>query len=91
MLAPAGILGGLGTYVVNSFDGNAIKPHVTAHLAVIGLYVLIGSVFWLPLPVEREPAVVVPLGAFSGFADGVGGGWSPVVATGLTSPEGRRA
>ena len=84
-LAPAGILGGLaGTYVLTSFDGNAIKPYVAAYLAVMGVYILIRAIFWPPKPVEPELAVVVPLGAFGGFADAVGGGgWGPVVATGL--------
>lgn len=84
MLAPAGILGGLaGTYVLTSFDGNAVKPYVAPYLAVIGAYVLIGAIFWPPKLLEPELVVVVPLGAFGGFADAVGGGWGPVVATGL--------
>lgn len=84
-LAPAGILGGVaGTYLLTSFEGGAIKPYVAAYLAVMGLYILVRAVFWPPQPVEPEPGVVIPLGAFGGFADAVGGGgWGPVVTTGL--------
>lgn len=84
-LAPAGILGGLaGTYILTSFDGGAIKPYVAAYLGIMGVYILARAFFWPPRPVEPEPGVIIPLGAFGGFADAVGGGgWGPVVTTGL--------
>jgi uncharacterized protein len=84
-LAPAGILGGVaGTYLLTSFEGDALRPYVAAYLAVMGIYILIRAIFWPPKAVEPEPGVVIPLGAFGGFADAVGGGgWGPVVTTGL--------
>ncbi len=84
-LAPAGILGGVaGTYLLTSFDGDALRPYVAAYLTVMGVYILVRAIFWPPKPVEPEPGVVIPLGAFGGFADAVGGGgWGPVVTTGL--------
>ena len=84
-LAPAGILGGVaGTYLLTSFEGDALRPYVAAYLAVMGVYILIRALFWPPVAVEPEPGVVIPLGAFGGFADAVGGGgWGPVVTTGL--------
>lgn len=84
-LAPAGILGGVaGTYLLTSFEGDALRPYVAAYLAVMGVYILIRALFWPPKAVEPEPGVVIPLAAFGGFADAVGGGgWGPVVTTGL--------
>jgi uncharacterized membrane protein YfcA len=84
-LAPAGILGGVaGTYLLTSFEGDALRPYVAAYLAVMGIYILIRALFWPPKAVEPEPGVVIPLAAFGGFADAVGGGgWGPVVTTGL--------
>ena len=84
-LAPAGILGGVaGTYLLTSFEGDALRPYVAAYLGVMGLYILVRAIFWPPKAVEPEPGIVIPLGAFGGFADAVGGGgWGPVVTTGL--------
>ena len=84
-LAPAGILGGVaGTYLLTSLEGDALRPYVAAYLAVMGVYILARALLWPPKPVEPEPGVVIPLGAFGGFADAVGGGgWGPVVTTGL--------
>lgn len=84
-LAPAGILGGVaGTYVLTSVDGDALRPYVAAYLAVMGVYILVRALFWPPTHVAPEAGVVIPLGAFGGFADAVGGGgWGPVVTTGL--------
>lgn len=84
-LAPAGILGGVaGTYLLTSIDGAVLRPYIAAYLSVMGVYILARAFFWPPKPVEPEPGVVLPLGAFGGFADAVGGGgWGPVVTTGL--------
>lgn len=84
-LAPAGILGGVsGTYLLTSFAGDALRPFVAAYLSVMGAYILIRAFFWPPQHVPPEPGMVIPLGAFGGFADAVGGGgWGPVVTTGL--------
>ncbi len=83
-LAPFGILGGvLGTYVLTSFDGDVIKPVVTAYLAVLGAWILLRSFHKTPgrpLPLNAVP----PMGAVGGFLDSAGGGgWGPIVTTGL--------
>lgn len=83
-LVPFGVLGGvIGAFVLTSFDGEIIKPYVTAYLAIIGVLLLIRSfrkVPHNPLPL----AVVAPMGAGGGFLDAAGGGgWGPIVTTGL--------
>ena len=83
-LAPFGVLGGcLGAYVLTSIDGDAIKPVVTAYLAIVGLWLLARSFRKMssqPVPM----ALVAPLGAGGGFLDAAGGGgWGPIVTTGL--------
>lgn len=84
-LAPVGIAGGvLGTYVLTSIDGDVLKPWVAGYLGLMGLYILYRG-FRGVRPVEHHAtAVVVPLGAAGGFMDAIGGGgWGPVVTTGL--------
>lgn len=83
-LAPAGIVGGcLGAYVLTSFDGDAVKPLVTAYLGIIGAFLLVRS--FRKVPNKPVPtAVIAPLGAGGGFLDAAGGGgWGPIVTTGL--------
>jgi len=83
-LAPFGIIGGcLGAYVLTSFEGNAIKPFVTTYLALVGCWLIFRSFRKIPSnPVPTK--VVAPLGAVGGFLDAAGGGgWGPIVTTGL--------
>jgi uncharacterized membrane protein YfcA len=83
-LMPAGVLGGsVGAYALTSFDGQAIKPFVTSYLATVGLFLIVRSFRKIPnQPVHA--AVVAPLGAAGGFLDAAGGGgWGPIVTTGL--------
>lgn len=83
-LAPFGIMGGcLGAYVLTSFDGNVVKPFITTYLALIGVWLLIRS--FRKIPSRPVPApIVAPLGAVGGFLDAAGGGgWGPIVTTGL--------
>lgn len=83
-LAPFGILGGcLGAYVLTSIDGATVKPYVTAYLATVGFWLILRSFRKLPTrPVSGR--VVAPLGAAGGFLDAAGGGgWGPIVTTGL--------
>lgn len=72
-LIPFGIAGGmLGAFVVTSFDGDQVKPFVTAYLAVIGAWLLYRSFHRIPTnPVKLR--IVAPLGATAGF-------WMPLVA-----------
>ncbi|WP_309083791.1 sulfite exporter TauE/SafE family protein [Chelativorans sp.] len=83
-LAPFGILGGcLGAYVLTSFEGDAIKPFVTTYLALVGVWLLFRS--FRKIPTNPVPTgIVAPLGAAGGFLDAAGGGgWGPIVTTGL--------
>jgi uncharacterized membrane protein YfcA len=83
-LAPFGIIGGVtGAYVLTSFDGDVIKPFVTFYLAIVGSWLVLRSFRKIPSrPVHG--AVVAPLGAAGGFLDAAGGGgWGPIVTTGL--------
>ncbi len=83
-LMPFGVLGGiLGAFVLTSFPGSVMKPYVTAYLALVGAYLLIRS--FRRVPSNPMPAAVVaPLGLAGGFLDAAGGGgWGPVVTTGL--------
>ncbi len=84
-LAPAGIIGGLiGTYILTSFDGSVLRPWIVGYLGVMGLYILYRSNH-APDPYHEHSAVgVAALGGTGGFVDAVGGGgWGPVVTTGL--------
>ncbi len=83
-LAPFGIVGGcLGAFVLTSFDGDVVKPFVTSYLALVGIWLLVRS--FRKIPSRPVPAkVVAPLGAAGGFLDAAGGGgWGPIVTTGL--------
>ena len=83
-LAPAGIFGGcLGAFVLTSFDGDMVKPFVTTYLAIVGCFLLVRSFRRIPTnPVPTR--VVTPLGIGGGFLDAAGGGgWGPIVTTGL--------
>jgi uncharacterized membrane protein YfcA len=83
-LMPFGVIGGvLGAFVLTSFPGGAMKPYVTAYLALIGIYLISRS--FRKIPSKPVPATAVaPLGLGGGFLDAAGGGgWGPIVTTGL--------
>jgi uncharacterized membrane protein YfcA len=84
-LAPVGIAGGvLGTYVLTAIDGSVLRPFVAAYLGLMGVYILYRGFRAVPPRVEPASSVVLPLGAAGGFMDAIGGGgWGPVVTTGL--------
>lgn len=90
MLAPVGIAGGvLGTYVITSIDGASLKPYVAAYLGIMGVYILYRAFRSLAPIDQHKYALVGPLGAVGGFMDAVGGGgWGPVVTTGLVGSGG---
>lgn len=83
-LVPFGVLGGVvGTYVLTSFSGSVAKPYVAAYLSIIGLYLILRSFRKIPSRPVPGP-VAPPLALAGGFLDSVGGGgWGPVVTTGL--------
>ncbi|MFB2533490.1 sulfite exporter TauE/SafE family protein [Paracoccus sp. p4-l81] len=84
-LVPAGVIGGLiGTYVLTSFDGAVLRPWVVGYLGLMGVYILYRSNHRPDPYHEHSRAAVVGLGSTGGFVDAVGGGgWGPVVTTGL--------
>lgn len=90
VLAPAGIIGGLaGTYVLTSVDATMFKPFVAAYLALMGVYILYRA-FRSPATVAYHPnMVIIPMGVVGGAMDAMGGGgWGPVVTTGLVGTGG---
>jgi uncharacterized membrane protein YfcA len=89
-LVPFGICGGvLGTYVLTSIDGSTIRPWVAAYLAAIGAYLLLRS--FRPVPRQPVPArIVPPLALTGGLLDAIGGGgWGPIVTSGLLGAGGQ--
>jgi len=84
-LAPAGIAGGVcGAYVLTSIDGTVMRPIVTVYLGLMGLYILYRGLARLRASVPHRPAVVAAIGGAGGFMDAAGGGgWGPVVTSGL--------
>lgn len=83
-LMPFGVIGGvLGAFVLTSFPGSVMRPYVTIYLALVGLYLLSRSFRKIPSnPIP--PMAVPPLGLGGGFLDAAGGGgWGPIVTTGL--------
>lgn len=83
-LMPFGVIGGIiGAFVLTSFPGSAMKPYVTLYLALVGGYLILRSFRRIPSrPVPGK--FVAPLGLSGGFLDAAGGGgWGPIVTTGL--------
>ncbi|SJZ96792.1 sulfite exporter TauE/SafE family protein [Consotaella salsifontis] len=89
-LVPLGIAGGVtGTYVLTSVNGSVVKPYVAIYLTIIGIYLLIRSFRRIPQKPVRGP-LVLPLAAIGGFLDAVGGGgWGPIVTSGLLGAGGQ--
>lgn len=85
VLAPAGILGGVvGTYVLTAIDGAVLRPFIAAYLGGMGLYILYRAYRAVKPLDNHKVGFVASLGAAGGFMDAIGGGgWGPVVTTGL--------
>jgi uncharacterized membrane protein YfcA len=80
-----GILGAaLGAFLLSElFNGDWIKPFVSAYLMVLGLLIL-HKVFFKPDMTGRKVKHVRRLAFAGGFLDAIGGGgWGPVVVTNL--------
>lgn len=80
-----GILGAaLGAFVLSElFNGDWIKPFVSAYLMVLGLLIL-RKVFFKPDRTGRKVKYVRRLAFAGGFLDAIGGGgWGPVVVSNL--------
>jgi hypothetical protein len=78
-----GVAGGIvGTYLLTSIDGEAIKPFILVYLAGIGIWLLVRGLLYPPK--LRDAKHVAPLGLLGGFLDATGGGgWGPVVTSNL--------
>jgi uncharacterized membrane protein YfcA len=79
-----GVLGAvLGAIFITQFDGQILRPYVTAYLLLMGLYIL-SKAFRRWRARAGEPRHVGKLAAFGGFVDAAGGGgWGPVVTSTL--------
>jgi uncharacterized membrane protein YfcA len=82
-LTISGVAGGIVGALVLSFLPEAfLKPVIAIYLLLTGL-----SIFWRAIQksdAKRKRLPVLPLGAFGGFIDAVGGGgWGPVVTSTL--------
>lgn len=89
-LVPFGVLGGVvGTYVLTSLDGDVVKPYVAVYLGLIGAFLLYRS--FNRIPHKPVPMVIVPpLAVTGGFLDSIGGGgWGPIVTSGLLGAGGQ--
>ena len=80
-----GIVGGLiGTYILGSIDGKALKPYISLYLLMMGLYVLSKAFRHIKARYEINAAKIAPLALFGGLMDTTGGGgWGPIVTTSL--------
>ncbi len=73
LLLIPGIIGALtGAYLLSSFDGNIIKPYISAYLLVMGVVVI--SKALRKKTVKNKTKYVGPLSLLGGFVDAVGGG-----------------
>jgi len=88
LLIPGVIGGAAGAYLLTTFDGNVIKPYISAYLLVMGIVIIIKAFNMKQKHNENEyhgPKISL-LGLLGGFCDAIGGGgWGPVVTTTLVA------
>jgi len=83
-LAIPGVTGAvIGAYLLSKiFDGNIIKPYISAYLLVMGIFILIKS--FKTIELKDKTKKVSLLGFTGGFCDAIGGGgWGPIVTSNL--------
>jgi len=82
-IAIPGTIGGMiGAYGLAQVDGEAIKPFIFGYLSLLGVVLIIKGIHGNFT--TNVPKAVVPLGLAGGVLDAVGGGgWGPVVSSGL--------
>jgi len=85
-----GVAGGVaGTYVLVGLDGSVLKPYVAGYLGIIGSYLVVRSFRKIPQTPVRS-SIVPPLATAGGFLDSIGGGgWGPIVSSGLLGAGGQ--
>ena len=82
IVVPGVVGGALGAYGLSQIDGEAVKPFVFGYLALLGLVLVFKGLHGKFK--RRSPKAVVPLGFAGGVLDAIGGGgWGPVVSSGL--------
>lgn len=80
---PGAIGGAIGAYALSEFDGDTLKPFISAYLLVLGLVIIWKALVKRPLE-SPEPRSVAPLGFFGGLLDAIGGGgWGAIVTSSL--------
>lgn len=87
LLIPGVIGGGVGAYLLTTFDGNVVKPYIAIYLLIMGIRILYKA-FRPTLEHDKEPktGLLVALGLAGGTMDAIGGGgWGPVVTSTLIS------
>lgn len=84
LLIPGAIGAATGAYLLSNFDGNIIKPFVSAYLLVMGIYIIMKAFKERIHVNEGNARGTSILALVGGFVDSVGGGgWGPVVTTTL--------
>lgn len=82
IVVPGVIGGALGAYLLTKVDGEMIRPFVLSYLALLGIILILKGV--RGQLEHRAPKAAVPIGFAGGILDAVGGGgWGPVVGSGL--------
>ncbi|WXL25277.1 sulfite exporter TauE/SafE family protein [Ectopseudomonas mendocina] len=83
LLLPGMIGAILGAVLITTFDGEVMKPFISAYLLIMGLYIL-RKAYRHAQQQRKEPKHVAKLAMFGGFVDAAGGGgWGPVVTSSL--------
>lgn len=78
----AGVI--VGSWIITSIDGNAIKPWISLYLLSMGIWILIKAFRKNIIAAKNLPRHLKSLAFTGGFVDSVGGGgWGPVVTTSL--------
>jgi uncharacterized protein len=83
-LAIPGVLGAsIGAFLLSKmFNGNLIKPYISAYLLLIGIFILLKS--FRAFKPKEEIKHVSLLGLAGGFFDAIGGGgWGPIVTSNI--------
>lgn len=83
LAVPGAIGGAIGAYVLSEFDGETLKPYISAYLLVLGFVIIWKALARRPLEAP-QPRSVAPLGFFGGLFDAIGGGgWGAIVTSSL--------
>ena len=94
LVVPGAISAFVGAAFLSSLPKDAIKPYVSAMLALLGVYILARFLRKThhaaagPSP-KYSKAFLIPLGLIGGFFDAVGGGgWGPITTPALLTKKG---